>query len=78
MIKKKKIYIISLIILIIIIIFIILNINGIWSYLTIDNVFLLIKNKINFIKIKINDDPTMNTPNSMSSGDFQLLILELG
>lgn len=76
---KKKTYIIAFIfITILIYAIIILYIHNILFHLNLKIIILLLKNKINFFKFIItNDVSLMNSPNNMSSGDFQLLIIEL-
>jgi hypothetical protein len=78
MLKKYKLhYTIFIILIFISVIFIILYLHNILPYLNFKIILLLLKNKINFLKFEINDDLSKNSPNSISSGDFQLLIEEL-
>ena len=78
MLKKYKLnYIIYIILIFISVIFIILYLHNILPDLNFKIILLLLKNKIYFLKFKINDDLSKNSPNSISSGDFQLLIEEL-
>lgn len=80
MLKKYKLHFTILIYIIFIfisIIFIILYLNNILPYLNVKIILLLLKNKIYFLKFKISDDLSKNSPNTISSGDFQLLIEKL-
>ena len=74
---KKKYFLFLIFILILIYVCIILYIHNIITYLSLKIIILLIKNKINFFKMVIDDNTLNNTPNSISSGDFLLLIEEL-
>jgi hypothetical protein len=51
--------------------------NGTLPYLDFETILLLLKNKINIFKMVVNDSQPCGGPNSISSGDLQLLIEEL-
>lgn len=77
-IKKYKFHIFLILILLFLSIIFTLHNHNILHLLDMYRVFLLVKNRVNFLKIVINmESPLKNTPNSMSSGDFELFIIEL-
>lgn len=76
--KKYKFHIFLILILLFLSIIFILHNHNILHLLNMYRVYLLIKYRINFLKIIIYDEKNfVNTPNSMGVADFELLIIEL-
>lgn len=75
----KKVYKIILLLFLIIIITTITHLyfNNVLGYLNLKIVLLLLKNRINFFKFIISDDISLIQKNFISSGDFELLLIEL-
>lgn len=74
---KYKYTIILLFILLFIYLYTLLYLHGILPYLNIKIIIVLLKNKINIFKLEINDSLINNNSNSISSGNFLLLVEEL-